>query len=105
MISYKLILADSIRFVVDSSTAGLYFPDSLEVSYKLKNVPNKYKALSKEHKHETIPVSQFVFVNKKPVYVLSNGYYYGPYDLKTTGYWAWWETMATMLPYDYSPDK
>jgi hypothetical protein len=25
--------------------------------------------------------------------------------LKTTGYWAWWETMATMLPYDYSPDK
>jgi hypothetical protein len=105
VISHQIVLADSIGFAEDSATAGMYFKDSLEVSYKLKPVPGKYKALSKEHKQEIYPVSQFVFINKKPIYVSANGYYYGPHDLKITGFWAWWETMSTMLPYDYSPDK
>jgi hypothetical protein len=105
VISHQIISADSIGFAEDSATAGLYFKDSLEVSYKLKNIPKSYKALSKDHKKETYPVSQFVFVNRKPVYISANGYYYGPHDLKITGFWAWWETMSTMLPYDYSPEK
>jgi CarboxypepD_reg-like domain len=105
IISHQIITADSIGFAEDSATAGLYFKDSLEVSYKLKEIPNKYKALSKDHKKETYPISQFVFVNRKPVYISANGYYYGPHDLKITGFWAWWETISTMLPYDYSPDK
>ena len=105
VVSHQLIVGDSIGFAADSMIAGLYFQDSLEVSYKLKGIPAGYKALSKEHKHETYPVSQFVFVNKRPVYVLNNGYHYKPYDLKITGYWAWWENMSTLLPYDYSPKK
>ena len=105
VISHQIVSADSIGFAEDSATAGLYFKDSLEVSYKLKDIPKKYKALSKEHKKETYPVSQFVFINRKPVYISANGYYYGPHDLKITGFWAWWETISTMLPYNYSPDK
>jgi hypothetical protein len=105
VVSHQIVVADSIGFAEDSATAGLYFKDSLEVSYKLKGIPKKYKALSKENKKETYPVSQFVFVNRKPVYISANGYYYGPHDLKITGFWAWWETMSTMLPYDYSPEK
>jgi hypothetical protein len=103
VISHQLIAGDSVGFAVDSTIAGLYFPDSLEVSYKLKEIPNRYRSLSKEHKHETYPISQFVFVYKRPVYVLMNGYYYKPYDLKITGYWAWSECVASRLPYDYSP--
>jgi CarboxypepD_reg-like domain len=105
VISHEVVLADSIGFAEDSATAGMYFKDSLEVSYKLKDVPKKYKTLSKEHKDETYPVSQFVFVNRKPVYISANGYYYGPHDLKITGFWAWSETISTLLPYDYSPEK
>jgi len=105
VISRQIVLADSLGFAADSSTAGLYFPDSLEISYRLKDVPNEYKKLSKSHKNDSFPVSQFVFLNKKPVFVLSSGYYYGPYDLKITGVWAWWETMSTLLPYDYIPIK
>jgi len=105
VISHQIVSADSIGFAEDSATAGLYFKDSLEVSYKLKGIPNRYKALSKEHKKETYPVSQFMFVNRKPVYISANGYYYGPHDLKITGFWAWWETISTMLPYDYIPPK
>ena len=59
--------------------------------------------LSPENRKEKFPVSQFVFTNKRPVYVFSNGYYYDVYDLKITGYWAWWETMANKIPYDYDP--
>ncbi len=103
VISHQLITADSIGFAADSSIAGLFFSDSLEVSFRLKEIPARYRALSKEHKKETYPISQFVFVYKRPVYVLNNGYYYKPYDLKITGYWAWSENMSTRLPYDYIP--
>ncbi|MDP9041053.1 MAG: carboxypeptidase-like regulatory domain-containing protein [Bacteroidota bacterium] len=103
IISHQLITSDSIGFAADSTIAGLYFQDSLEVSYKLKDIPPRYRALSKEHKHETYPISQFVFVNKTPVFVIRNGFYYKPYDLKITGYWAWFENMSTWLPFDYVP--
>jgi hypothetical protein len=104
VISHQIVSADSIGFAADSTIAGLYFKDSLEVSYKFKTIPNRYRSLSKDHKHETFPVSQFVFVNQRPVYVLKNGFLYKTYDLKVTGFWAWWETMATLLPYDYLPE-
>jgi hypothetical protein len=103
LISHEIVLADSIGFAADSTIAGLFFKDSLEVSYKFKTIPNRYRTLSKDHKHEIFPVSQFVFVNQRPVYILKNGFLYKTDNLKVTGYWAWWETMATLLPYDYMP--
>jgi len=105
IISHQVITADSIGFAADSTIAGLYFPDSLEVSYLLKGIPARYRDLSKDHKHETYPISQFVFPHKTPIFILNIGYYYKPYDLKITGYWAWSECMSTRLPYDYSPNK
>ena len=95
--------SDSIGFAVDSNTAGFYFQDSLEVIYTHKVIPKAYKRLSSQHKNETFPVSQLSFINKRPVYIISSGYYYGPEDLKITGFWAWWETTANLLPYDYWP--
>jgi len=105
LVSHQIVLSDSVGFAVDSTIAGFYFSDSLEVSYKWKMVPLRYRALSKKTKHETIPVSEFVFVNKTPVYIVRNGFYYKPYDLKVTGYWAWIENVSTWLPYDYYPGK
>jgi hypothetical protein len=105
VISHQLISADSIGFAADSMVAGFYFHDSMEVSYKWKLVPPRYRALSKKTKHETIPVSEFVFINKTPVFIVRNGFYYKPYDLKITGYWAWVENISTWLPYDYYPGK
>ena len=99
----QLISSESIGFAVDSNTAGFYFQDSLEIIYTHKVIPNAYKRISKMHKNETFPVSQLLFINKRPVFIISSGYYYGPEDLKITGFWAWWETMANMLPYDYWP--
>jgi hypothetical protein len=103
MVNSPLISADSIGFAIDSNTAGFYFADSLEIRYTHKVIPNSYKRLSTVHKNETFPISQLVFINKRPVYIINSGYYYGPEDLKITGFWAWWETTANMLPYDYWP--
>ena len=105
VIGSQLISSDSIGFAVDSNTAGFYSQDSLEITYTHKVIPNAYKRLSKLHKNETFPVSQLRFINKRPVFIISSGYYYGPEDLKITGFWAWWETMANLLPFDYWPDK
>jgi CarboxypepD_reg-like domain len=105
VISHQPISSDSIGFAADSTVAGFYFKDSLEVSYKFKTIPNRYRVLSKDHKHEIFPVSQFVFVNKRPIFILNSGYHYKPYDLKITGYWAWSENISTLLPFDYRPKQ
>ena len=103
VISHQLISSDSIGFAADSTVAGMYFRDSLEVMYKFKTIPDRYRHLNKDYKHETFPVSQFVFVNKRPIYILNSGYHYKPFDLKITGYWAWSENISTLLPFDYRP--
>lgn len=105
IVSNELIRSDSICYAVDSSTLSFFSTDSLEVSFLHKDVPIEYKRTNQQHRFEKIPVSQFVFIHQKPIYVMHNGYYYGPYDMKITGFWAWWETMATLLPYDYLPPK
>jgi hypothetical protein len=103
VISNQVIRSDSVGFAADSNIAGFYFPDSLEVVCTLNRASYMYNELSPDGKRQKFPVSQFVFMNKRPVYILRNGYYYDVYDLKVTGYWAWWETMANKLPYDYYP--
>jgi len=103
IISYAPISADSVAFAADTTLAGFYFPDSLQVSYTLKEAPAAYKRLSRAVRRDPYPISQLVFVNKKPVYILSNGFYYNGGDLKMTGFWGWSETLGTLLPYDYEP--
>jgi len=100
---HHTLSSDSMGFAVDSNTAGFYYQDSLEIIYTHKVIPNAYKRLSKQPKNEIFPVSQLLFINKRPVFIINSGYYYGPEDLKITGFWAWWETTANMLPYDYWP--
>ncbi len=103
VVSNELIKPDSICFVPDGSTLGIFSMDSIEVNYLHKDVPIEYKRIGLQHRFDKIPVSQLSFINRKPVFVMRNGYYYGPYDLKITGFWAWWETLSTLMPYDYLP--
>ncbi len=103
--SFAIVQADSIGFAIDSSTAGMFFKDSLQVTYLPKKVPLEYKRISHEHRFEEQPVSEISLLQQHPLAVLYNGFYFGAHDLKTRKFWAWWETMATLLPYDYWPPK
>ena len=97
---------DSIAFAIDSFTAGLYFDDHLQVIYKYKQVPDEYvRTNSLSVQPKTPVVSEIVLPRKNAIAVLANGSYFEGLDLITSGYWGWWEKLATMLPFDYKPPR
>jgi hypothetical protein len=100
LIDHRPIAADSVGYMEDSTTAGLYFRDSLEVVYLLQANPIAYKRVSKDW-YQQHPVSRITLVNNRPVHLLGNGFHYQAEDIKVTGYWAWANTMGTVLPFDY----
>jgi hypothetical protein len=103
IIGQGVLPGDSIAYAVDSTVAGLYFEDYLLVTYNNKKVPFEFKQLYPRSSDAL--VSEITLVNGKPVEVFSNGAYFNPEDLLSSGYWGWWEKMGTMLPFDYEPPK
>lgn len=102
----QLLPGDSIAFAIDSFTAGLYFDDHLQVIYKYKQAPDEYVRMNSLSVQSKTPVVSEIFLPKKnAVSVLANGSYFEGLDLITSGYWGWWEKLATMLPFDYKPPK
>ncbi|MFW2477544.1 MAG: carboxypeptidase-like regulatory domain-containing protein [Sediminibacterium sp.] len=100
----KVLPGDSIAFAIDSLTAGLYFEDHLQVIYLYKQVPDEYVQANGLSVRAKSPVVSEIFLTRKnTIAVLSNGSYYEGIDLISSGYWGWWEKLATMLPYDYKP--
>lgn len=98
----KVLPGDSIAFAIDSLTAGLYFEDHLQVIYLYKQVPDEYVQANGLSVRAKSPVVSEIFLTRKnTIAVLSNGSYYEGIDLISSGYWGWWEKLATMLPYDY----
>ncbi len=95
---------DSIASAADSVTAILSFTDYLQITYKNKKTPFEYtqQVLEKTDASDFI-TSQITLLNNHPVFVLYNGIFYQPQDLLLTGYWAWSEKIANMLPFDYWP--
>jgi hypothetical protein len=49
-------------------------------------------------------LSEITLINQRPIAIMSNGSFFLPNDLLSSGYWAWSEKIATMLPFDYKPD-
>lgn len=100
----KVLPGDSIAFAIDSFTAGLFFDDHLQVIYLYKQVPDEYLQANRLSVQAKSPVVSKIFLpRKKTIAVLANGSYYEGIDMISSGYWGWWEKLATMLPYDYKP--
>ncbi|MEN9299394.1 MAG: hypothetical protein RLZZ429_1707 [Bacteroidota bacterium] len=102
----QLLPGDSIAFAIDSFTAGLYFDDYLQIIYKYKQVPVEYVRTNSLSVQPKTPVMSEIFLPKKnAIAVLANGSYFEGIDLISSGFWGWWEKLATMLPFDYKPPK
>ena len=97
---YK-IAGDSIGFQVDSITAGLEFDNYLHVIYTKASPPISYRQLSP---HNGRMMSELSLVTPEPIQIQSNGAYYSPVNLVSSGYWSWSEKIANMLPFDYKPE-
>ncbi len=95
---------DSIAFGIDSTTAGLSFRDYLQIVYRFKTVPREYVQQNPLTVRANTPVtSTLVLPNGKTIAVFANGTFYEGIEMLTSGFWGWWEKLATMLPYDYEP--
>jgi hypothetical protein len=103
IVGKNILTGDSIAYAVDSTTAGLEFKNYLLIIYKNKIAPIEYR--QQLTKNGAAMMSQIVLITGKPVDVEANGNYYDPTNLLSTGYWAWSEKIANMLPFDYSPPK
>jgi hypothetical protein len=94
------ISADSIAFAVDSTTAGIWFKNHIQVKHTtLKNI------LTTNHlqhgKQKIYPVSIISLTDNKDIVVFANGSYYNPSNLLSEGYWGIYEKLSTLLPVDY----
>lgn len=94
---------DSIAYAVDPVTAGFDFKNYLLVLYRHRLAPPEYR--QQFPKANAGMMSQIFLLNEKPVEIQANGAYYNPADLMTSGYWAWSEKIALLLPFDYTPLK
>lgn len=103
IIAGNILPGDSIAYAMDSTVAGVFFPDYLLVIYKHKTVPKEYR--ERFPKSDATMMSEITLINGKPIEVLANGSFFNPEDLLSSGYLGWWEKMSTMLPFDYQPQK
>lgn len=103
ILAKNLLIGDSIAYAVDSTTAGLEFKDYLLINYKNKLAPLEYRQQFPDN--GAAMMSQITLTTGNPVQIEANGSYFDPTNLLSTGYWAWSEKIANMLPFNYKPSK
>jgi hypothetical protein len=48
-------------------------------------------------------ISTLQMIANRPMEVYSDGSYFNPLDILSSGYWAWNERMGNMLPNNFKP--
>lgn len=100
-----ILTGDSIAYALDSVTVGLEFNDHLQVVYTKKKTPPEYQKMLPRGV-TSIPLTSELFrTSANPIMVLASGNYFEGTDLITSGYWAWSEKIANLLPNEYWPSS
>jgi hypothetical protein len=98
----QILPGDSIAYAMDSVVAGLAFSNYLQIVYTPKKTPPEY--VQAMHKLIEGPITSEIFrVSNAPIAVFANGSYFEGTNLISSGYWAWSEKIAALLPTDYWP--
>ena len=105
----KMVTRETIIFSIGSSIQkdALFFEfdDYLKITYLHKKEPYEYtKYLLKRPERDFIS-SAIYLPKQKGVAIYKNGSYFPGANIFTTGYWAWFEKLSTLLPYDYTAFK
>lgn len=99
----QVLPGDSIAYAIDSLVAGLDFKDYLQIVYTPKKTPVEYARSMRKILPEGPITSEIFRVKEDPIVVFSNGSFFDGTNFITSGYWAWSEKIAVLLPYDYWP--
>lgn len=94
---------DSIAYAVDSSTAGMRFNDYLQVVYTQREEPADYRRQIFAGYKKGYITSQITLLRDSALEIFSNGSFYNPVDMVSSGFWGWSEKISDMLPFDYKP--
>ena len=106
-ILYSPILSgDSIAHQINSYTVGLTFNNYLHITYIKEKEHIDYLTSKMEGNRKSGFQTSMLKMNEpKVVEIGSQGEVNDPLILLSTGYWAWSEKIATMLPSNYWPRK
>lgn len=104
-LSETIQTGDSIAYAQDSVTLLLDFTDHLQVTYAGGRLPPDYKpqGMLIGRKPDGLQVSALTLTAGTPVQVFHYGSYAPAKNLSISGYWAWREKIAMLLPFDYKP--
>lgn len=100
-----ILPGDSIAYALDSATVGLEFNDFLQVVYTKKKTPPEYQKMLPRGVTSILLTSELFRTTANPIMVLASGNYFEGTDLITSGYWAWSEKIANLLPNEYWPSS
>ncbi|HEY1018338.1 MAG TPA: carboxypeptidase-like regulatory domain-containing protein [Sediminibacterium sp.] len=100
-----ILPGDSIAYALDSVTVGLEFNDYLQVVYTKKKTPPEYQKMLPRGVTSILLTSELFRTSANPIMVLASGNYFEGTDLITSGYWAWSEKIANLLPNEYWPSS
>lgn len=100
-----VLTGDSIAYALDSATVGLEFNDYLQVVYTKKKTPPEYQKMLPRGVTSILLTSELFRTSANPIMVLASGNYFEGTDLITSGYWAWSEKIANLLPNEYWPSS
>lgn len=87
----------------EADSRALYFTDTLQVVPTKARTPYEYQQYEETNKGTIL--SGISLVQNRPVTLFANGSYFASANLSLSGFWAWWEKIAIMLPYDYEPEE
>jgi hypothetical protein len=106
-ILYAPILpGDSVAYQINPYTAGLEFSDYLQITFiKEKEHIDYLNSRMEGNRKRGFQTSMLKMNEPRVVEIGSQGEVNDPLILLSTGYWAWSEKIATMLPSNYWPAK
>ncbi|WP_169719497.1 carboxypeptidase-like regulatory domain-containing protein [Olivibacter sitiensis] len=101
----KPLTVDSIVSSVVDGVKSLSFDDYLYIIARSGTEdPIYYQQIVRPRREPAPPTSTLkIHAKDSPIYIDQSGNYYEPHNLFSGIYWAWYSTMATLLPLDYKP--
>lgn len=100
-----LLTADSVITRNSDSSAVLYFPNYLDVTYFKGKEEDEYLEHFRETRRPGFQRSNVFLLQGNAVVIEASGAYFPPQEFFSSGYWAWSEKMAHLLPMDYDPKR
>jgi len=100
IISKHTLTADSLVSVSDAGHI-LFFENYIHVMYRKAFEEPGYLLYSRENRKPYHPRSVVSLLNGNPVTIEKNGSAFPPTEFFSSGYWAWNEKIAHLLPADY----